>query len=80
MQNRTLQDMIVAFCSKHDHDWDQWLVAVFFAYNTSRQESIQTSPCELVFGHMPRLPLELELGFPLKAPIWTFESLHICKI
>ena len=45
-----------------------WLAAVVFAYNTSRQESIETSPYELVFGHMPRFPLELELGFPLKEP------------
>ena len=39
-----------------------------FAYNTSRQESLQTSPYEIVFGRTPRLPLELELGFPLKDP------------
>jgi transposase InsO family protein len=38
-QNRTLQDMLVAFCTKHGNDWDLWLNAVVFAYNTSRQES-----------------------------------------
>ena len=37
-------------------------------YNTRRQESLQTSPYEIVFGRTPRLPLELELGFPLKDP------------
>ncbi len=67
-QNRTLQDMLAAFCAEHDYDWDLWLDAVVFAYNTSRQESIQTSPYELVFGRTPRLPLGLELGFPLKEP------------
>lgn len=67
-QNRTLQDMLAAFCTRHDNDWDLWLDAVVFAYNTSRQESLQTSPYEIVFGRMPRLPLELELGLPLKDP------------
>ena len=45
---------------------DLWLNAVVFAYNTSRQESLQTSPFEIVFGRIPRLPLEL--GLPLKDP------------
>jgi hypothetical protein len=31
---RTLQDMLVAFCTKHGNDWDLWLNAVVFAYNT----------------------------------------------
>jgi hypothetical protein len=65
-QNRTLQDMLAAFCTKHGNDWDLRLNTVVFAYNTSRQESLQTSPFEIVFGHIPRLPLELEL--PLKDP------------
>ena len=67
-QNRTLQDMLAAFCTKHDNDWDLWIDAAVFAYNTSRQESLQTSPYEIVFGRIPRLPLELELGLPLKDP------------
>ena len=38
---RTLQDMLVAFCTKHGNDWvDLWINAVVFAYNTSRQESL----------------------------------------
>ena len=53
-QNRTLQNMLAAFCAKHDHDWDLWLDAVVFLSNTSRQKSIQTSPYEIVFGRMPK--------------------------
>ena len=59
-QNRTLQDMLSAFCTKHETDWDLWLDAVVLV--------IQTSPFELVFGRVPRLPIELELGLPLKDP------------
>ena len=67
-QNRTMQDMLAAFCSKYKNDWDLWLAPVVSAYNTSRQESSQISPYEIVFGRTPRLPLELELGLPLKDP------------
>ena len=67
-QNRTLQDMLAAFCTKHDNDWDLWLDGVVFAYNTSRQESIRAFPYELVFGRSRRLRLELELGLPLNDP------------
>jgi hypothetical protein len=74
-QNRTLQDMLVAFCTKHGNDWDLWLNAVVFAYNTSRQESLQTSPFEVVFGRIPRLPLELELRLPLKDPVCNQNTL-----
>ena len=67
-KNSTLQDMLVPFCTKHGNDWDLWLNAVVFAYITGRQESLQTSPFEIAFGRIPRLPLELELGLPLKDP------------
>ena len=67
-QNRTLQDMLAAFSSKHGSDWDLWLDSVVFTYNTSRQESLRISPYEVVFGRTPRIPLELELGLPLRDP------------
>jgi hypothetical protein len=38
---RTLQEVLVAFCTKHGNDWvDLWLSTVVFAYNTSRQKSL----------------------------------------
>lgn len=67
-QNRTLQDMLSAFVSDHGDDWDEWVDPVVFAYNTSRQESIGYSPYEVIFGRVPRMPLELELGVPLHNP------------
>ena len=67
-QNRTLQDMLAAFSTRHINDWDLWLDSVVFAYNTSRQESLRMSPYEVVFARTPRMPLELELGLPLKDP------------
>ena len=66
--NRTVQDMLAAFVSAQRDDWDLWLDPIVYAYNTSRQESTGLSPYELVFGKLPRLPLECELGVPLSNP------------
>ena len=72
-QNRTLQAMLTAFCSQHREDWDLWLDSVVYAYNTSRHESLGVSPYEVVFGRLPRIPLELELGLPLVNPMTQSE-------
>lgn len=74
-QNRTLQAMLNAFTSSRQHDWDLWLDSVTFAYNTSRHESLGTSPYEIVFGQVPRMPIELELGLPLNNPSTQSEYL-----
>ena len=66
--NRTLQDMLATFVSVIRDDWDLWLDPGVNAYNTSRQESTGVSPYELVFGRLPRMPLECELGVPMTSP------------
>ena len=60
--------MLATFASNRPDDWDLWLDPVVYAYNSSRQESLGTSPYEVVFGRVPRMPLELELGVPVSNP------------
>ena len=67
-QNRTLQDMLTSYVSKHQHDWDRWVDLVAYAYNTSTHASTGYSPYEMVFGRLARTPLELDLGLPSKNP------------
>ena len=67
-QNRTLQDILSAYVSDHQDDWDQWVSLAVYAYNTSTHESTGFSPYELVFGRIARTPLELDLDLPLKNP------------
>ena len=67
-QNRTLQNMLAAFISKHRDDWDLWLDPVVYVYNSSRQESTGMSPYQVVFDRQPRMPLELKLGISLTSP------------
>ena len=65
---RTIQAMLSAFASNRRDDWDLWPDSVTFAYNTSKHDALDISPYEMVFGQLPRLPVELELGMPLKNP------------
>eukprot|EP00794_Sanderia_malayensis_P016451 gene16451-biopygen12126 len=67
-QNRTLQSIISSFVSEHTVDWDDWLAQAVFAYNTSVHESTGISPYEMVFGRPARMPIEVELGVPLRNP------------
>ena len=74
-QNRTIQAMLSAFASNRRDDLDLWLDSVTFAYNTSRHDALGISPYEVVFGQLPRLPVELELGMPLTNPSTQSEYL-----
>lgn len=67
-QNRTLQDMLANYVSTRGDDWDVWLDPVVYAYNTSKHESTGFSPYEIVFGKLPRMPLELEFGVTIGNP------------
>ena len=67
-QNRTLQDMLTAYVSQHQHDWDCWVDLVAYAYNTSTDASTGYSLYQIVFGRLARTPLEIDLGLPLTNP------------
>ena len=67
-QNRTIQEILSSFVAEHPADWDLFVDMATYAYNTSRNETTGFSPYELVFGREPRLPLEVDLGVPLKNP------------
>ena len=41
---------------------------IIYAWNTSKNNFIGLSPYELVFGKIPRMPVELELGVELRNP------------
>ncbi|KAL1919204.1 uncharacterized protein VTP21DRAFT_2586 [Calcarisporiella thermophila] len=57
--NRTLEQMLRAYASYHQNDWDEHLVAAEFAYNNSKQSSTQMTPFELNYGQHPLAPTSL---------------------
>ena len=42
--------------------WQQWVPTLTHAYNCTRCESTGFSPYYLMFGRMPRLPIDIEYG------------------
>ena len=51
--------MIRSYCFGTKKDWDEGIHFLLFAVRESVQESLGSSPFELVFGHTVRGPLKL---------------------
>ncbi|PAA51672.1 hypothetical protein BOX15_Mlig023015g11 [Macrostomum lignano] len=60
--NRTLGNMLSAFCSENQASWDALLPYVVWAYSSSEHSSTGESPFKVLRGIEPRLPVDLALG------------------
>lgn len=54
--NRTLEEMLRAYVSYRQNNWDQYLALAEFAYNNSKQASTGFSPFQLDSGQNPWTP------------------------
>ena len=59
---RTVITALRAFCNQHQDDWDEHLDMLELGFNNSVQASTQKSPHELLYGTMPRLPIDIALA------------------
>jgi hypothetical protein len=53
--------MVVQLSKLHQtyhNNWDDYLDAIVFAYNTAKHKTTQYSPFELLFGRPPQLPID----------------------
>ena len=55
--NRVLEEMLRHYVSPRQDDWDKCLPLAEFAVNNSWQESVQSTPFFLNYGHHPLTPL-----------------------
>ena len=62
--NRIIFNMLSAFVSEHQRDWDEHIPLVMMAYRSSVPESTGTSASKITFGHEIRLPIDLVFGQP----------------
>ncbi|CAF3867126.1 unnamed protein product [Rotaria sp. Silwood1] len=46
-----------------DNNWDEYLEAVVFAYNSGTQKTIKYSPCGLLYGRSHRLPIHTQSSY-----------------
>lgn len=54
--NRTLVQILRSLCDIRSENWPEYVQLAVFAYNTSEQESLETSPFYLVYGREPNMP------------------------
>lgn len=62
--NRTIENMLAAFVSVNQNDWDEYIYLLMLAYRSSEHESTGFSPCQMVFAKQPTLPIDLILEIP----------------
>ena len=56
--NRTILNMLKTLEEKEKHDWKNHLSKLTFAYNSTIHKTTGYSPCYLMFGRSPRLPID----------------------
>ncbi len=54
--NKTMAKYLASLVNESTLDWDQYLPALQFSYNTSYHFTISTTPYELLYGMKPRTP------------------------
>jgi hypothetical protein len=57
--NRTLEEMLRAYVTYRQDQWDEYLPAAEFAYNNSKQASTGYTPFELDCGQHPNTPIAM---------------------
>lgn len=67
--NRTVKEVLTAYTSEHQRDWDCWLPQTQLAYNTSEHSSTGYTPYFLLFGREARLPLDVLVASPHDQPV-----------
>ena len=67
--NRTILAMLRNYINEHQDDWDQYVTALTYAYNTSVHRSTGTTPFELVLSNPPaRFSMHYDIGEPRYDP------------
>lgn len=66
--NRTLGNMIRALPPRAKHRWPQALKSLTFAYNCTIHETTGYAPFLLMFGRIPRLPIDMAFSTVLDIP------------
>ncbi|CAF4669082.1 unnamed protein product [Rotaria sp. Silwood1] len=74
--NATFVAQISKLQSTQHNNWDEFLQAVVFAYNTGEHKSTKFSPYELLYGRSARLPIHIQpKEFTFLKPNDYFEQL-----
>ncbi len=67
--NRTLGSMLRSLPLKEKHKWPQQIQTLTFAYNATVHETTGYAPFQLMFGRIPRLPVDVMFKQVLHDPV-----------
>ncbi|CAF4557122.1 unnamed protein product [Didymodactylos carnosus] len=75
--NATFVPQLAKLQDRQKNNWDEFLDAIVFSYNTGKHHTTSYSPFELQFGRKPRLPTDKPSSkLVLKKPNDYFEQLE----
>ena len=60
--NQVLEDMLRAYVSKRQSNWEDYLPILEFAYNSAQHVTTGFSPFMLMYGFQPRTPVTVGLA------------------
>ncbi|KAK9980488.1 hypothetical protein ABG768_000093 [Culter alburnus] len=66
--NRTLLQMLGTLENEKKSKWKEFVKPLVHAYNCTRNDTTGYAPYELMFGRLPRLPVDLAFGLPVESP------------
>lgn len=61
--NRTLHNLLKALTPERKRHWPKHLPELLFSYNATQNTTTGYSPFHLMFGRLPKLPIDFLLGF-----------------
>ncbi|KAI5620950.1 hypothetical protein C0J50_19553 [Silurus asotus] len=67
--NRTLGSMLRTLPLKEKHKWSEQIQTLTFAYNATVHETTGYAPFQLMFGRVPRLPVDVMFRQVLRDPV-----------
>eukprot|EP00644_Phytophthora_capsici_P019538 jgi/Phyca11/133632/e_gw1.599.1.1 len=74
--HRTWKDMISLYVNELQDDWDEFLPAALYAYNSAKHATHGYQPNELMMGRKLRTPAELLRRNRLEHPYQTLDEYH----
>jgi len=65
--HRTISACLAKLVAINQTDWDEKLPLVVFAMNCAKSEATNYAPFELMYGRLPRMPVEMVLDLPAES-------------
>ena len=75
--NQLLEDMLRAYVSKRQSNWEDYLSILEFAYNSAKHVSMGYIPFTLMYGFQPRSPVMVGLANERIQSVKDFLSDHM---